>query len=64
MVGYGFVEFIAPELAKEVLQNLNEKLISNYQKTFKLNPATYSLIKLSAWVIFLVCNYFYYLIKY
>ena len=42
VVGYGFVEFITPEIAKEVLQNLNGKLIPNSQKTFKLNSATYS----------------------
>ena len=46
--GYGFVEFITPELAKEVLQNLNGKLIPNSQKTFKLNSATYSAGKVAS----------------
>ena len=48
VVGYGFVEFITPELAKEVLQNLNGKLIPNSQKTFKLNSATYSAGKVAS----------------
>ena len=48
VVGYGFVEFTTPELAKEVLQNLNGKLIPNSQKTFKLNSATYSAGKVAS----------------
>ena len=48
VVGYGFVEFYTPEIAKEVLQNLNGKLIPNSQKTFKLNAATYSAGKVAS----------------
>ena len=47
-MGYGFVEFASPELAKEVLQNLNGKLIPNTNKTFKLNSATYSAGKVAS----------------
>ena len=48
VVGYGFVEFFTPEIAKEVLQNLNGKLIPNSEKTFKLNAATYSAGKVAS----------------
>lgn len=48
VVGYGFVEFFSPEIAKEVLQNLNGKLIPNSDKTFKLNAATYSAGKVAS----------------
>ena len=57
-VGYGFVEFASPELAKEVLQNLNGKLIPNTTKTFKLNSATYSAGKVASMGNF-PSNFFY-----
>ena len=47
VVGYCFVEFITPELAKEVLQNLNGYLIPNQQKKL-LNSATYSAGKVAS----------------
>ena len=47
-VGYGFVEFDTPEIAKEVLQYLNGKIIPDTKKTFKLNSATYSAGKVAS----------------
>ncbi len=46
--GYGFVEFESPEIAKEVLNFLNGKLIPETKKTFKLNSATYSACKVAS----------------
>ena len=48
VIGYGFVEFATPELANEVLNNLNGKLIPNSNKTFKLNVASYSAGKVAS----------------
>jgi RNA recognition motif-containing protein len=47
-LGYGFVEFDSPEIAKEVLNYLNGKIIPNTNKTFKLNLATYSAGKVAS----------------
>ena len=47
-LGYGFVEFETPEIAKEVLSYLNGKLIPETKKTFKLNSASYSASKVAA----------------
>lgn len=47
-VGYGFIEFSSPDIAKEVLQKLNGQLIPNSEKTFKLNVATYSAGKVAS----------------
>ena len=47
-VGYGFVEFESSDLAKEVLNNLNGKIIPNTQRTFKLNSAAYSAGKVAS----------------
>lgn len=47
-LGYGFVEFETPEIAKEVLNFLNGKLIPDTNKTFKLNSATYSAGKVAS----------------
>jgi RNA recognition motif-containing protein len=46
--GYGFVEFESSEVASYILQNCNGKLISNSNKTFKLNWATFSAGKMQA----------------
>ncbi len=46
--GYGFVEFETVEIAKEVLNFLNGKLIPETKKTFKLNSATYSASKVAS----------------
>lgn len=45
---YGFVEFDSPEIAKEVLNFLNGKLIPETKQTFKLNQATYSASKVAS----------------
>ncbi len=40
-LGYGFIEFESNDIAKFVLESLNEKPIPNSSKTFKLNWATF-----------------------
>ena len=42
-IGYGFVEFANPEIAKKVLTTLNGSVIPGQSKAFKLNWATHNL---------------------